>query len=288
MVILDGKLVSKQIKETLKQQIDTYLNKNYKKPKLAVILIGNDPASELYVSNKIKACNLVGIESVLLRFDQNITSEMLSDQINQLNNDNSVDAILLQLPLPKHLNEQEFLQAIVPLKDVDGFHYINQGKMLEGYDTIYPCTPIGIINLLKAYNIDVRSKDITIIGTSNIVGKPLAIMLSNMGATISMCNKNTKSLKKYTKRSDIVISATGKQALIKKDMIKKNAIVIDVGIIKDPITNKIVGDVDFENVKELCSYITPVPGGVGPMTVAMLLENTFELYKLHIKENYEN
>ncbi|QVK05028.1 bifunctional methylenetetrahydrofolate dehydrogenase/methenyltetrahydrofolate cyclohydrolase FolD [Mycoplasma mycoides] len=288
MVILDGKLVSKQIKETLKQQIDTYLNKNYKKPKLVVILIGNDPASELYVSNKIKACNLVGIESVLLRFDQNITSEMLSDQINQLNNDNSVDAILLQLPLPKHLNEQEFLQAIDPLKDVDGFHYINQGKMLEGYDTIYPCTPIGIINLLKAYNIDVRSKDITIIGTSNIVGKPLAIMLSNMGATISMCNKNTKNLKKYTKRSDIVISATGKQALIKKDMIKKNAIVIDVGIIKDPITNKIVGDVDFENVKELCSYITPVPGGVGPMTVAMLLENTFELYKLHIKENYEN
>ncbi|KKW61187.1 bifunctional 5,10-methylenetetrahydrofolate dehydrogenase/5,10-methenyltetrahydrofolate cyclohydrolase [Mycoplasma capricolum] len=284
MVILDGKLVSKTRKELVKQQIDIYLNKGYRKPKLAVILIGNDQASELYVSNKIKACNLVGIESMLLRFDENITSQTLSDQINQLNNDQLVDAILLQLPLPKHLNEQMFLQAITPLKDVDGFHYINQGKMLEGYDTIYPCTPIGIINLLKAYNIDVKSKDITIIGTSNIVGKPLAIMLSNMGATVSMCNKNTKSLKKYTKISDIVISATGKQFIITKDMIKKNAIVIDVGIIRDPITNKIVGDVDFENVKELCSYITPVPGGVGPMTVAMLLENTLQLYKKHIKE----
>ncbi|WP_434336196.1 bifunctional 5,10-methylenetetrahydrofolate dehydrogenase/5,10-methenyltetrahydrofolate cyclohydrolase [Mycoplasma capricolum] len=284
MVILDGKLVSKTKKQLVKQQIDIYLNKGYRKPKLAVILIGNDQASELYVSNKIKACNLVGIESMLLRFDENITSQTLSDQINQLNNDQLVDAILLQLPLPKHLNEQMFLQAITPLKDVDGFHYINQGKMLEGYDTIYPCTPIGIINLLKAYNIDVKSKDITIIGTSNIVGKPLAIMLSNMGATVSMCNKNTKSLKKYTKISDIVISATGKQFIITKDMIKKNAIVIDVGIIRDPITNKIVGDVDFENVKELCSYITPVPGGVGPMTVAMLLENTLQLYKKHIKE----
>ncbi|WP_434338202.1 bifunctional 5,10-methylenetetrahydrofolate dehydrogenase/5,10-methenyltetrahydrofolate cyclohydrolase [Mycoplasma capricolum] len=284
MVILDGKLVSKTRKELVKQQIDIYLNKGYRKPKLAVILIGNDQASELYVSNKIKACNLVGIESMLLRFDENITSQTLSDQINQLNNDQLVDAILLQLPLPKHLNEQMFLQAITPLKDVDGFHYINQGKMLEGYDTIYPCTPIGVINLLKAYNIDVKSKDITIIGTSNIVGKPLAIMLSNMGATVSMCNKNTKSLKKYTKISDIVISATGKQFIITKDMIKKNAIVIDVGIIRDPITNKIVGDVDFENVKELCSYITPVPGGVGPMTVAMLLENTLQLYKKHIKE----
>ncbi|WP_434329033.1 bifunctional 5,10-methylenetetrahydrofolate dehydrogenase/5,10-methenyltetrahydrofolate cyclohydrolase [Mycoplasma capricolum subsp. capricolum] len=284
MVILDGKLVSKTRKELVKEQIDIYLNKGYRKPKLAVILIGNDQASELYVSNKIKACNLVGIESMLLRFDENITSQTLSDQINQLNNDQLVDAILLQLPLPKHLNEQMFLQAITPLKDVDGFHYINQGKMLEGYDTIYPCTPIGIINLLKAYNIDVKSKDITIIGTSNIVGKPLAIMLSNMGATVSMCNKNTKSLKKYTKISDIVISATGKQFIITKDMIKKNAIVIDVGIIRDPITNKIVGDVDFENVKELCSYITPVPGGVGPMTVAMLLENTLQLYKKHIKE----
>lgn len=284
MVILDGKLVSKTRKELVKQQIDIYLNKGYRKPKLVVILIGNDQASELYVSNKIKACNLVGIESMLLRFDENITSQTLSDQINQLNNDQLVDAILLQLPLPKHLNEQMFLQAITPLKDVDGFHYINQGKMLEGYDTIYPCTPIGIINLLKAYNIDVKSKDITIIGTSNIVGKPLAIMLSNMGATVSMCNKNTKSLKKYTKISDIVISATGKQFIITKDMIKKNAIVIDVGIIRDPITNKIVGDVDFENVKELCSYITPVPGGVGPMTVAMLLENTLQLYKKHIKE----
>ncbi|MCK8461830.1 bifunctional 5,10-methylenetetrahydrofolate dehydrogenase/5,10-methenyltetrahydrofolate cyclohydrolase [Mycoplasma capricolum subsp. capricolum] len=284
MVILDGKLVSKTRKQLVKQQIDIYLNKGYRKPKLAVILIGNDQASELYVSNKIKACNLVGIESMLLRFDENINSQTLSDQISQLNNDQLVDAILLQLPLPKHLNEQMFLQAITPLKDVDGFHYINQGKMLEGYDTIYPCTPIGIINLLKAYNVDVKSKDITIIGTSNIVGKPLAIMLSNMGATVSMCNKNTKSLKKYTKISDIVISATGKQFIITKDMIKKNAIVIDVGIIRDPITNKIVGDVDFENVKELCSYITPVPGGVGPMTVAMLLENTLQLYKKHIKE----
>ncbi|ATQ35326.1 bifunctional 5,10-methylene-tetrahydrofolate dehydrogenase/5,10-methylene-tetrahydrofolate cyclohydrolase [Mesoplasma entomophilum] len=284
MIILDGKKIALKRKKELALRISKYQNQGLRKPKLVVIMVGNDPASEVYVSHKIKVANEVGIDSQLLRFENNIKKEDLYNKINELNKDASIDGILLQLPLPIDFVEEDYLQAITPLKDVDGFHYINQGKMLQGYDTIYPCTPLGIINLLEEYNININNKDITLIGTSNIVGKPLGMMLLNKQATVTMCNKNTKDIKKHTVGADIIISATGKQFIITEDMIKNDAIVIDVGIIRDPITNKLVGDVDFEKVKLKASYITPVPGGVGPMTVITLMENTFVLYEKHISK----
>ncbi|AGY41239.1 Methylenetetrahydrofolate dehydrogenase (NADP+) Methenyltetrahydrofolate cyclohydrolase [Mesoplasma florum W37] len=285
MIILDGKKVASKRKEELTAKISKYHNKGLRKPKLVVIMVGNDPASEVYVSHKIKVANEVGIYSELLRFDKDIKKEELYNKINELNNDQNIDGILLQLPLPIDFIEEDYLQAITPSKDVDGFHYINQGKMLQGYDTVYPCTPLGIINLLEEYNISVKNKDITLIGTSNIVGKPLGMMLLNNQATITMCNKNTKNIKEHTINADIIISATGKQFIITEDMIKKDAVIIDVGIIRDPVTNKLVGDVDFEKVKLKSSYITPVPGGVGPMTVITLMENTFMLYEKHINKS---
>ncbi|AAT75523.1 methylenetetrahydrofolate dehydrogenase [Mesoplasma florum L1] len=285
MIILDGKKVASRRKEELTAKISKYHNKGLRKPKLVVIMVGNDPASEVYVSHKIKVANEVGIYSELLRFDKDIKKEELYNKINELNNDQNIDGILLQLPLPIDFIEEDYLQAITPSKDVDGFHYINQGKMLQGYDTVYPCTPLGIINLLEEYNISVKNKDITLIGTSNIVGKPLGMMLLNNQATITMCNKNTKNIKNHTINADIIISATGKQFIITEDMIKKDAVIIDVGIIRDPVTNKLVGDVDFEKVKLKSSYITPVPGGVGPMTVITLMENTFVLYEKHINKS---
>ncbi|AVN64222.1 MULTISPECIES: bifunctional 5,10-methylenetetrahydrofolate dehydrogenase/5,10-methenyltetrahydrofolate cyclohydrolase [Mesoplasma] len=285
MIILDGKKVASKRKKELTAKISKYHNKGLRKPKLVVIMVGNDHASEVYVSHKIKVANEVGIYSELLRFDKDIKKEELYNKINELNNDQNIDGILLQLPLPIDFIEEDYLQAITPSKDVDGFHYINQGKMLQGYDTVYPCTPLGIINLLEEYNINVKNKDITLIGTSNIVGKPLGMMLLNNQATITMCNKNTKNIKDHTINADIIISATGKQFIITKDMIKKDAVIIDVGIIRDPVTNKLVGDVDFESVKLKSSYITPVPGGVGPMTVITLMENTFMLYEKHINKS---
>lgn len=284
MIILDGKTIAAKRKEKLALKISNYHKQGLRKPKLVVIMVGNDLASEVYVSHKIKIAMEVGIESELLRFDQDIKKETLYNKINELNQDNKIDGILLQLPLPDSFIEEDYLQAIIPQKDVDGFHYINQGKMLQGYETIYPCTPLGIINLLEEYDISIKNKDITLIGTSNIVGKPLGMMLLNKQATVTMCNKNTLDIKKHTLNADIIISATGKQFIITKDMIKQNAITIDVGIIRDPNTNKLVGDVDFENVKTKASYITPVPGGVGPMTVITLMENTFNLYEKHMNK----
>ncbi|MDQ0567931.1 bifunctional 5,10-methylenetetrahydrofolate dehydrogenase/5,10-methenyltetrahydrofolate cyclohydrolase [Mycoplasma yeatsii] len=281
MIILDGKKVAEQRREVLKEEINKLIINNKRVPKLVVILVGDDESSKVYISHKTRACRLVGIDSETLKLDANISKQELYKIIDKLNNDPTVDGVLLQLPLPDWFDEESYLQAIDVSKDVDGFHYMNQGKMLQNYDTIYPCTPLGVINLLKAYDIEIKHKDITMVGTSNIVGKPLAIMLSNMGATVTMCNKNTVDITKYTKNSDIVISATGQKFIIKKDMIKQDAVVVDVGIIRDTVTNKLVGDVDFENVKDLTSYITPVPGGVGPMTVVTLLENTLKLYKRH-------
>ncbi|ATZ17773.1 bifunctional 5,10-methylenetetrahydrofolate dehydrogenase/5,10-methenyltetrahydrofolate cyclohydrolase [Mesoplasma melaleucae] len=284
MKILDGKKIALKRKEELALKISQYQNQGLRKPKLVVIMVGNDPASEVYVSHKIKIASQVGIESELLRFAEDIKKETLYDKINELNHNQETDGILLQLPLPVDFIEEDYLQAIIPQKDVDGFHYINQGKILQGYETTYPCTPLGIINLLEEYNIAIKHKDITLIGTSNIVGKPLGMMLLNKKATVTMCNKNTLDIKKHTLNADIIISATGKQFIITGDMIKQDAIVIDVGIIRDPHTNKLVGDVDFENVKTKASYITPVPGGVGPMTVITLMENTFNLYEKHINK----
>ncbi|ASZ08925.1 bifunctional 5,10-methylene-tetrahydrofolate dehydrogenase/5,10-methylene-tetrahydrofolate cyclohydrolase [Mesoplasma chauliocola] len=282
MIILDGKQIALKRKTKLAQKISEYQNKGFRKPKLIVIMVGNDPASEVYVSHKIKIANQVGIQSELLRFESNIKKEDLYNKINELNQNSNIDGILLQLPLPIDFVEEDYLQAIIPQKDVDGFHYINQGKMLQGYETIYPCTPLGIINLLEEYKISVKNKDITLIGTSNIVGKPLGMMLLNKQATVTLCNKNTLDIKKHTLAADIIISATGQKFIITEDMIKQNAVVIDVGIIRDLTNNKLVGDVDFESVSKKASYITPVPGGVGPMTVITLMENTFSLYEKHI------
>lgn len=283
MEILDGKSLALKKRQALKLQIDQQLQKGVRAPKLVVVMVGDNLASETYVQHKMKACQEVGIISETLRINAEVKPEELYQKIDQLNQDANIDAILLQLPIPKNFNEEDYLQAIIPDKDVDGFHYQHQGKMLQNYDTIVPCTPLGVIELLKAYNIPIQGQNVTILGTSNIVGKPLGIMLMNLGATISMCNLNTKDIKMYTQQADILISATGQQFIITKEMVKSGAVVIDIGIMRDPKTQKLVGDVDFENVAPLTSYITPVPGGVGPMTVATLLENTYQLYLKHIQ-----
>ncbi|WP_026389587.1 bifunctional 5,10-methylenetetrahydrofolate dehydrogenase/5,10-methenyltetrahydrofolate cyclohydrolase [[Acholeplasma] multilocale] len=282
MKILDGKALALKTQEKLANEIAGFVEEGNRKPKLAVILIGEDEASKVYVKHKTRTAEKVGIEAITVRMNENVTHDELYKVIDDLNRDETIDGILLQLPIPPRFVEEDYLQAIAPNKDVDGFHYVHQGKMLQGYDSIFPCTPLGVVNLLKEYNIDLVGKNVTMIGTSNIVGKPLAVMLLNLGATVTMCNKNTVDISLHTKNADILISATGKQFIITKDMVKPNATIIDIGIVRDPITNKLVGDVDFENVAPIAGYITPVPGGVGPMTVITLMENTVKLYKKHL------
>jgi methylenetetrahydrofolate dehydrogenase (NADP+)/methenyltetrahydrofolate cyclohydrolase len=275
MILLDGKKISQKRLSILTNEVDQYfLNaKTTRKPQLSVILVGDDASSEIYVRNKAKAAKKVGIESTIARLDKSTTAKELTTLITKLNQDPKVDGILLQLPLPKHLDEKMFIQMIDPEKDVDGFHFLNQGKLMENLMTIYPCTPLGIINLLENYHLKLENLRVSVVGTSNIVGKPVGLMLINKGATVSFLNKNTLDLKSYTKDSDLIISATGQPNLITKDMVKKGVIIVDVGIYRDPKTGKLLGDVDPEVAKK-ASYFTPVPGGVGPMTIASLLENT--------------
>ncbi len=277
--IIDGKKVANDIFIKLKETIEN----EPKKPGLAVILANSDSASKIYVNNKEKRSAQLGIKSSVYRFDKSITQEQLIKLIHELNNTPSINAILVQLPLYKHLNAQEILELIDPKKDVDGFHPINMGRLcanLPAYAT--PCTPKGIIKLLKEYNIDMVGKNAVVIGRSNIVGKPTALLLSNENATVTIAHSKTKDLKKITKNADIIVSATGCPKLIKADMVKKGAVVIDVGITKQ-LDKSLVGDVDFEKVKNVAGYITPVPGGVGPMTIACLMENTYRLFKLQNK-----
>ncbi len=279
--ILDGKEVSKIYRERLKKEIDQLREKGYRKPSLAVILVGNDPASQVYVNNKRKACSKVGIESLFYHLPSDCKEEKLLSLVKELNENPEVDGILVQLPLPKHINPQRVIETIRPDKDVDGFHPENMGKLIANLDSGFiPCTPLGIKILLEHYGIDVQGKDTTIVGAGYIVGKPLSVLLLNQNATVTTCHIYTKDLKKHTLNADILISATGVAHLIKEDMVKEGAVVIDVGISKKD--GKIVGDVDFEKVKEKASYITPVPGGVGPMTVTALLLNTFKAYKKHL------
>jgi methylenetetrahydrofolate dehydrogenase (NADP+)/methenyltetrahydrofolate cyclohydrolase len=279
--ILDGKEVSKIYRERLKKEIDQLREKGYRKPSLAVVLVGNDPASQVYVNNKRKACSKVGIESLFYHLPEDTTEEKLLSLVKELNENPEVDGILVQLPLPKHINPQKVIETIRPDKDVDGFHPENMGKLIANLDSGFiPCTPLGIKILLEHYGIDVQGKDTTIVGAGYIVGKPLSVLLLNQNATVTTCHIYTKDLKKHTLNADILISATGVAHLIKADMVKEGAVVIDVGISKKD--GKIVGDVDFEKVKEKASYITPVPGGVGPMTVTALLLNTFKAYKNHL------
>ena len=279
--ILDGKEVSRIYREKIKEEVEQYLKRGFRKPSLAVVLVGNDPASWVYVSNKRKACQKVGIESLFYHLAEETPQEELLKLVRELNENPEVDGILVQLPLPKHINPQKVIEAIRPDKDVDGFHPQNMGKLVANLESGFiPCTPLGIKLLLEHYGIDVKGKDVTVVGAGYIVGKPLSVLLLNMNATVTTCHIYTKDLKEHTLKADILVSATGVPHLIKEDMVKEGAVVVDVGISK--VGDKIVGDVDFERVKEKAGYITPVPGGVGPMTITALLLNTLKAYKMHL------
>ncbi len=278
-MIIDGKKVAFLILEELKEKVKKF----DKKPGLAVILANDDPSSRIYVASKEKHSLNLGYKSCVYRFDNSITQGKLTELIHELNENPDINGILVQLPLYSHLNESEIIELIDPRKDVDGFHPFNIGKLYAGFNPYAVCcTPKGIVKLLKAYNIKIEGKNALVIGRSNIVGKPVASLLSNENATVTLAHSKTQNLKEYTKNADIIVSATGKAKLITSSMVKKGAVVIDVGIIKQD-NGRLVGDVDFEKVKDVASYITPVPGGVGPMTIACLMENTFELFLLHNK-----
>lgn len=275
-IIIDGKKCANEILNNIKEKV----SKLDTKPGLAVILAGNNPASSIYVKNKEKQAQNAGFNSIVHKLPENTTKKELLNLIDNLNNDKNIDGILLQLPLPKHLKAYDFLDKIDPKKDVDGFHPINAGKLLLN-ETPYavPCTPKGIIRLLETYNIEIEGKNAVVIGRSNIVGKPLSMLLLNKNATVTIAHSKTKNLSEITKNADILISATGIKNMVTQDMVKNGACVIDVGIIRDN-EGKLRGDVDFEAVKNIAGFITPVPGGVGPMTIAMLMENTYNLHLL--------
>ncbi|ACZ00859.1 Bifunctional protein FolD [Streptobacillus moniliformis] len=279
--MLDGRYVSNILYEKLKIEYQILIDKIGKRAGLAFIKVGNDRASTIYLKNKAKKCDELGIYQKTIIFEENITETELISEINKLNDDKNIDGILLQLPLPSHINYISVMSTINPKKDVDGFHPENVGNLLFKDKGIYSCTPQGIMELLNYYNISIESKDIVIIGRSNIVGKPLALMLINEGATVQVCNSKTKDLFNKTKQADILISATGVSHLIKSEYIKDGAVVIDVGI--SEFEGKIIGDVDFEDVIQNSNvrYITPVPGGVGPMTIYSLIKNTIRAFELN-------
>ncbi|HEY5406855.1 MAG TPA: tetrahydrofolate dehydrogenase/cyclohydrolase catalytic domain-containing protein [Ginsengibacter sp.] len=284
MQILDGKQASQAIKDNLRGKIAELKTTGKKIPHLAAILIGNNPASETYVASKVKNCNEIGMTSTLLRFDDSITETELLQNIEELNNNADIDGILVQLPLPKTISEEKVINAILPEKDVDGFHPVNVGKMVLELPTFISATPYGIILFLQHYKIETEGKRVVVIGRSNIVGTPISILLSRNTAygnsTVTLCHSRTKDLKKLCLQADIIIAAIGKPKFVTADMVKENAVVIDVGInrIKDESKKSgyaLTGDVDFEKVSPRCSYISPVPGGVGLMTIAALLMNTY-------------
>ncbi len=284
MQILDGKLVSAAIKAQLAEKVAALKLTNKKIPHLAAILVGNDPASETYVASKVKSCAEIGYNSTLLRFDAQISEKHLLDNITLLNENADVDGILVQLPLPKHINEELVINTIDPSKDVDGFHPVNVGKMVSGLPTFIPATPYGIMLMLEHYNIATKGKHAVVIGRSHIVGTPVSILLSRNSypgnCTVTLCHSNTANLAEICRQADIVVAAIGRPNFVTGDMVKQGAVVIDVGINRVPDANKksgfrLIGDVNFDEVAPKCSYITPVPGGVGPMTIAALLKNTY-------------
>ncbi len=274
MQILDGKTLSLKIKEKTKKDIKALKAKGIT-PGLAVVIIGDDSASHTYVKMKEKACEDVGIYSIVHKMPSDISQEKIIETILMMNQNPNIDGILIQLPLPKHIDTDKILQTVVATKDVDGFHPFNVGKLALNLDTFTPCTPLGVMEIFKEYNIDPKGLDACIVGASNIVGKPLMNLLLNANATVDICHIYTKDLKSHTKRADILIVGVGKPDLITEDMVKNGAIVIDIGINRLS-TGKLVGDISYDSVAPKCSYITPVPGGVGPMTIAMLLENTIK------------
>ena len=282
MIKIDGKAFSQTVLEKIREE-HSQLKEKYGKPAgLAVVIVGNNPASQVYVKNKIRACEDVGFYSENIELDENISEKELLQEIDKLNKNDRINGILVQLPLPAHINELKIIDSISPEKDVDGFHVSNIGKMVIGDETGFlSCTPYGIMQLLEEYKIEIAGKDALIIGRSNIVGKPMALMLIQKGATVQVCNSSTKDLRKKLNEADIIIVAAGVPKLLKKEDVKEGAVVIDVGI--NRVDGKICGDVDYEEVAEKTSYITPVPGGVGPMTIASLIKNTFKSYKNSLK-----
>ena len=278
MNILNGKKCSQEILDKIKEKVDALKNSNKRVPGLAVIIVGNNPASKIYVNSKVKACEKVGFYSKAIFLDENISQAELLENIQALNNDENIDGILVQLPLPKHLNEDEICNAIDTSKDVDGFKAENLGKVMLGKeDGMVPCTPQGIMYLLDSIkDINLYGMNGVVIGRSNIVGKPISSLLINRGVTTTVCNSRTKNIEDILRNADIIIAALGKPKFLKENMVKEGAIIIDVGI--NRVDGKLCGDVDFENVSKLASFITPVPGGVGPMTIAMLLNNTLRAY----------
>ena len=283
MKILDGKAVSLKVKESVKVRADE-LKKFGVEPTLAVVLVGEDKASQTYVRAKEKACNEYGIKSVAHRLSENTTQNELLALINVLNLDDSIHGILVQLPLPKRIDTNVVLAAIDPRKDVDGFHAVNVGKLVSGLDGFVPCTPLGVMEILKEYGIEVAGLNAVVIGRSNIVGKPMANLLLNASATVTVTHSKTKNLKEICKNADLIVAAIGKPFFLKADMVKDGAVVVDVGINRLD-DGRLVGDVDFDEVAPKCSYITPVPGGVGPMTIAMLLNNTILAAQAKIAKN---
>ena len=272
-IILNGKELAKKIRSELKTEVE----ESKLKPKLAVIMVGEDASSKIYVRNKSKACEEIGILYEEYLLPEKTTQEELLNLIEKLNQDTSIHGILLQSPIPGHLNINEAIKTISPKKDVDGFHPVNVGKLALNQDTFISCTPYGIIKLLEEYNIEIAGKHAVIVGRSNIVGKPMAMALLNKDATVTICHSKTRNISEMTKQADVLICAIGKPKFMTADMVKENAVVIDVGI--NRLEDKIVGDVDFENIEKKASYITPVPGGVGPMTIAMLMKNVVKACK---------
>ena len=290
MLVLDGKIAAAAVKASLQKQTADIAANGKRAPHLAAILVGNNGASETYVASKVKNCEETGFLSSLIRLDENVSEDILLETIQKLNNDNTVDGILVQLPLPKHISDQKVIEAIDPKKDVDGFHPVNVGKLVQGLETFIPATPYGIMLLLEHFNIDTKGKHAVVVGRSNIVGRPMSILLSsnvNKGnCTVTICHSHTPNIESFCKDADILVAALGKPGFITANMVKPGAVIIDVGItrVADATTKsgfRIKGDVSYNEVSEVASAITPVPGGVGLMTIAGLLKNTMQAYLQH-------
>lgn len=287
MKLLDGRATSASLQAQIAAEVDYYLDKGWRRPHLTAILVGDDGASQTYVANKERSCKKVGFDSTVLRLPASTTEEELLAEVKRLNEDDSVDGFIIQLPLPKHIDEQKILMAVNPAKDVDGFHPENVGRLCLGLDTFVSATPYGIITLLEEYGIETRGKHCVVLGRSNIVGRPIANLLSAKAkpgdCTVTICHSRTQNIEQYTRTADIIIAALGVPGFLKGDMVKEGVVVVDVGITRVPAETekgyRIMGDVYFDEVAPKCSYITPVPGGVGPMTIVSLMRNTLKAYK---------
>lgn len=279
---ISGKDISLKIKDEIKEEIEKIKEQYPRVPQLAVILVGDNQASQTYVRNKERGCHYVGMDSLVMRHDENFTEKELLEEIEQLNQDENVDGILVQLPLPKHIDENRVLKAIALAKDVDGFHPENVAQLFLGQHSLVPCTPKGMMVLLDEIGYDLTGKEVVVVGRSNIVGKPVALLCLQRNATVTIAHSKTENLKEVCQRADVLIAAVGKAKMITKDYVKDGAVILDVGINRDE-NNKLCGDVDYEDVKDKAYAITPVPGGIGPMTITMLLKNTLEAFYMHMK-----